>query len=272
MTYISRSSEFALYFEDFLMYERHAPGLWVSMTQFLPQNKCRSLWSIFHGPVILPYTLNTIWCKNIILWDHESVWHDVWPQNKCRLLWPIFHSPVVLPYIVKTLWCMNIMLRDYESVWPIFFYLKINVSHCDLHFVVQWFCLVSWKLFDVWTSYFGIMSQYDTTFDLIINIGHCDLCFMVQWFFLIPWRLFDVWTSYFGIMSQYDMTFNLKIFVGHCDLYFIVHWIYVIFWRLFDVWTLYFVIISQCSAGFALKQSTFWSTFSWSSEFALYLK
>ena len=30
-----------------------------------------------------------------------------------------------------------------------------------------------------WTSYFGIMSQYDMTFDLNINVGHYDLYFMV---------------------------------------------------------------------------------------------
>ena len=99
----------------------------------------RSAWPIFHSPVILPYILKTIWGMNIILWNYESVW----PQNKCRSLWPIFHSP--------------------------------------------WFCLihVSWSLLDVWTSYFGIMSQYNPRFDLKINVGHCDLYFMVQWFCLI---------------------------------------------------------------------------------------
>ena len=104
------------------------------------------------------------------------------------------------------------------------FDLKINVGHCDLYFMVQWFCLISWRLFDVWTSYFRIMSQYDPTFDLKINVGHCDLYFMVQWFCLISWRLFDVWTSYFRIMSQYDPTFDLKLNVGHYDLYFMVQW------------------------------------------------
>ena len=29
-------------------------------------------------------------------------------------------------------------------------------------------------------EHFGIMSQYDMTFDLKINIGHCDLYFKVQ--------------------------------------------------------------------------------------------
>ena len=66
-----------------------------------PQNKCRSLWPIFHGPVILPFILKTVWCMNFIIWDYGSVWPDIWPQNKCRSLWHIFHGPVILPYILK---------------------------------------------------------------------------------------------------------------------------------------------------------------------------
>ena len=115
---------------------------------------------------------------------------------------------------------MNITLWHYESVWPDMWPHLINVGHCDLYFMVQRFCFISWRLFDVWTSYFRIVSQYDQTFDLKINVGHCDLYFMVQCFCLIFWRLFDVRTSYFGIMSQYDTTFDLRINVGHCDLYF----------------------------------------------------
>ena len=120
---------------------------------------------------------------NIILQDYESVWHDVWPQNKCRSLWPILHGPVILPYNLNTIWYMNTILLDCESVgpdiWP-----KINIGRCELYFTVQWFCLISWRLFDIWTPYFGIISQYDPMFDLKINIGHFDLYFIVQWFYL----------------------------------------------------------------------------------------
>ena len=120
----------------------------------------------------------------------------------------------------------------------------------DRFFTVQWFCLISWRrLFDIWTSYFGIMSQYDPMCDFKINVGHCDLYFMVQWFNLIAWRLFDVWSSYFRIMSQYDLKINL----GHCDLYFMVQWFCLISWRLFDVWTSYFGIMSQYDTTFDLK-------------------
>ena len=119
---------------------------------------------------------------------------------------------------------------------------------------ISWsFCLISWRLFDVCTSYFVSMNQYDQTFDLKINVGHCDLYSMVQWFCLISWRLFDAWTLLFGIMSQYDLKFYLKINIGHCDLYFMAQWFCVISWRLFDVWTSYFGIKGQYDLTFDLK-------------------
>ena len=34
--------------------------------------------------------------------------------------------------------------------------------------------------FDVCTSYFGSMNQYDQTFDIKINVDHCDLYSMDQ--------------------------------------------------------------------------------------------
>ena len=122
----------------------------------------RSPWPIFHSSVILPHIMKTIWWMNIIVWDNESAWPDVWPPNKCWSLWPIFHND-----------------------------LKINVGHCNLYFMVQWLCLISWRLFDVWISFFGIMSPHELSFDLQINVGHCDLYFMVQWFCVI--YLEDYW-------------------------------------------------------------------------------
>ena len=93
---------------------------------------CKSLWPIFHGPLILPYTLKTIWWMNIILWDYESVWPNIWPQSACRSLWPIFHGPLILLYILKTVWCWTSLFRitswydlafdlifsDNKTVWP----------------------------------------------------------------------------------------------------------------------------------------------------------
>ena len=133
-------------------------------------------------------------------------------------------------------------LRSALWHWLVGHEVKVSMIHISLS---SDFCLISWRLFDVWTSHFGIMSQYDLTCDLKINVGHCDLYFMVQWFGLVSRRLFVVWTSNFGITSQYDWTFDLKINVGHYDQYFMDQWFCLIFWRLFDVWTSYFGIMSQ---------------------------
>ena len=181
-------------------YESDWPNIW-------PKNKCRSLWPIFHGPVILPYIL-TICCMNIIFWDYESVWHDIWPQNKCKSLWPIFHGPVILPYISKTIWYMNSILRNFESVWPNV-WPKINMGDCYLY--ISWssdFALYLENCSVAEHRYFGTTSQYDPTSDL--KIGCCDLYFMVQWFCLISWRPFDGWTLYFVIMSQCNVAFAQK--------------------------------------------------------------
>ena len=94
---------------------------------------------------------------------------------------------MILPCILKTIWCMNNIIGIMSQYDPKFD-LKINTGNYDLYFMVQWFCLISWR-FDVCTSYFGSMNQYDQMFDLKINVGHCDLYSMVQWFCLISWRL-----------------------------------------------------------------------------------
>ena len=157
---------------------------------------------------------------NNIIWDCESVWPKVWPKNISRLLWPIFHGPVILPYIWRLFEAWTLLFGIISQYDP--FYLKINIGHCDLHFMAQWFCIISWRLFDLGTSHFEIKSQYDLTFDLKINVGLCDLYFRVQWLCLISPRLFDAWVSYFQIMRQCDPNFDRKVNTSQHDLYFMV--------------------------------------------------
>ena len=59
-------------------YESVWPDVW-------PQNICRTLWPIFHGPVMLPYILKTIQWLKIILWDYESVWPNIWPKKHLEI-------------------------------------------------------------------------------------------------------------------------------------------------------------------------------------------
>ena len=163
-----------------------------------------------------------------------------WPSDQGHGLWHF-----TLKFLFKVfflLFCYENNLGRYVvGLWSALWHwivgreVKVSMTHISWSVI----CLISWRLFDVWPSYFGIMSKYDLTCDLKINVGHCDLYFMVQWFCLISWRLYDVWTSYFRIMSQYNLMFDLKINVDHCDLYFIVQWFCLIFWRLLDVRTPY---------------------------------
>ena len=90
--------------------------------------------------------------------------------------------------------CFSVMEPAYCRTW-----LNLVTWTCgswsegqhDLYFTVQWFCLISWRLFDECTSNFGSMNQYDPMFDLKINVGHCDLYSMVQWF--LPYILKTIW-------------------------------------------------------------------------------
>ena len=240
----------------------------------------------------LPYILTTVWCMNIILQDYESVWPDI-DLKITRSLWPIIHGPVTLSYIMKSIWYMNTILWDYESVWPDV-RPKINVGHCDLYFMVKWFCLISWRLFAIWTPQFGIMSQYGPVFDLKISRslwpifpGPVILPYILRSFWCMNIVLQDyesiwsdiwpqnkcrwMWPIFHGpvilpyilktmhwlniVHWEYDLTSDLKIFIGHCHLHFMVQWFCLISWRLFYVWTLYFMIMSQCNVAFALPQN-----------------
>ena len=125
---------------------------------------------------LISWRLFAVWTSLFGIMNHYYLTFDC--TKKCRSLWSIFHGPLILHCILKTVWCMSILIWDYESVLPDLD-LKINVGHCDLYFMVQWFCLMSPRLFDGCVSYFQIMRQCDSNFDLKINIGQHDLYFRV---------------------------------------------------------------------------------------------
>ena len=158
VTYVSWSSDFALSWRLFDVWGSYF-GI---MSQYDPTFDLKinvghcDLYFMVQCFCLISWRLFDVWTSYFGI---ESVWQNIWPQNKCRSLWTIFHGPVILPYILKTIWYMNTILWDYESVYDPMFDLKIFVGHCELYFMVHWFCLVSWKLFSGWTSYFGIMGH-----------------------------------------------------------------------------------------------------------------
>ena len=122
-------------------------------------------WPIFHGPVILPYILKTIWYMNTILWDYESVWPSVWPKinvGRCDLYFMVQWFFLISWKLFSSWTSYFGTMSEYDPMSD----LKIFKGHCDLYFMVQWFCLISWRLFVVWTLYFAIMSQCNVAFAL----------------------------------------------------------------------------------------------------------
>ena len=121
-----------------------------------------------------------------ILWDFIlqcEVWHVCWHHNMNVGHWPIFHSQVILLRIFKIIWYLNIIfeimhqcdttdlyiLQSSNFVWYLEDYLMSNVvleimDQCgtkidlmkhvynDLYFMAQWFCLISFRVFDGWMS------------------------------------------------------------------------------------------------------------------------
>ena len=79
-------------------------------------------------------------------WDITSMWPNEWPLTVSRSLWPVFHGSVILPYILNTICWINVTPGILVPCDPIID-VKIYLCWCDLYFMVQWFCLISWILF-----------------------------------------------------------------------------------------------------------------------------
>ena len=81
---------------------------------------------------------------------------------------PCISDPIKLIGIIRRILIQSDTVND----------LILFVGHCDLYYMVQWFCLISLSLSDRYASHFGYL--FYTASDLVSFIGHCDLYFMVQ--------------------------------------------------------------------------------------------
>ena len=226
VTYISWSSHFALYLENYLMDEGHTLANGSMWHKDWPHKIYVGQWPIFRGPVIL-LILKAVLMEIFGIMDHCD--------RKVGLIktdvgeWPIFHGPVILPYIL-TIWWMKVTLDIvdqcdtkidhikyiYRSVtyisWSRDFALyrenylmdegrtldNGSVWHKDgphKIYVSQWpvFCgpvILLNILKAVWwrNITFGIMDRFDTKFGHIKQLWVSDMYFMVQWFCFIYWN------------------------------------------------------------------------------------
>ena len=190
------------------------------------------------------------------------MWPNEWPLTISRSLWPIFHASVILPIFITISW--RIVIPGLLYLCDKMIYIQIHLGQCDLYYMVEWFCHITWKLFHRNMSY---------PFDLII-LGHCDLYFMVHWFSLIKedsvmqkyhtWIIISIWLedcpqyssvwpifhgslifvltlntiSLSNTMNQilipYDPMIDIKIYLGQCDLHFMIQGFLPYILKLFD--------------------------------------
>ena len=158
-------------------------------------------------------------------WYVGSVRHKDWPEFMYMYVdhWPIFYGPVILPYILKTIWWTNVIIRTLVPCDAKIYLIKC-MCFSDLHFMLQWFCLI---LKTIWwlNVVLEILIQCDTNIDFRLYMEVSDLYFMVHWFCLIhlSWRLFDG-QIIIGILDL----FHAKIYHIKCmwvnDLHFMVQW------------------------------------------------
>ena len=162
-------------------YESVWPDIW-------PRNKCRSLWPIFHGRLILPYISKTIWCTRVIFSDNETVWRKLWPQIKYMSTWPIFYGLVILLNIFKIIWWMNITI---ESVWHRDWTHQIYVGRWPIFYGPV---ILLHTLKTIWCRniVFGVLDQCDTKIDHVKYMWVSELYFMVHWFCLISCHRFKL--------------------------------------------------------------------------------
>ena len=186
------------------------PDLW-------PQYECKSLWPIFHGPVILLYIWKPIWHMNIILPDYEMVSHNYSPQYDCKSLWPIFHGPVILLYISKIIWHMHIIftiMKWYDTTFD----LNMIVSHCDLYFMVQWFCSISLKAHLTYEHHtsrlWNAVTQLFTSIWMQVTVTYIswssDFALYLEDHLTYAHHIFRLWNG----MTQ---PFDLNMIVSLCD-------------------------------------------------------
>ena len=187
-------------------------------------------------------------------WDAGSVWHKHWPEFMynwntgsmwCKVLphkryvglWHTFHGPEILPYILKTVWWINAItgiLLPCDAKIYLIKYMWVS----DLHFMVQWFCLISWRLLNGLMLYWRYWFSVTQTLNKTIYVG--------QWpvrhgSVILPCILKAIWWTnvIIGILEPYDA----KIYHIKCmwvsDLHFMVQWFCLISWRLLDGLMLY---------------------------------
>ena len=149
----------------------------------------------------------------------DSMWHKHWTETIYVGQWPIFHGPVILSYIVKTIWWTNVIIGILDPCDA-----KINHIKCmwvsDLHFVVQWFWLISWRRFDGgmlgWRFWFSV--TLSLTYNYIGYTGQLPIFCGTE---ILPYIFNTIWLT--------RLILWLLVLIWAIDLYFMIKWFWIIY-------------------------------------------
>ena len=142
VTYISWSSDFALYLEDYLMGNviigilglcdakiNHIKCMWVSDLHFVVQWFWLVSWRHFDG--------------EMFDWRYWFSVNKVWPTIIYVGWWPIFCVMEILLYIVNTIWWTSLILWILVSICSIDLYFMIKPFWITSYFCLKW-CVEVW--------------------------------------------------------------------------------------------------------------------------------
>ena len=98
--------------------------------------------------------------------------------------------------------------------------------------MVQWFCIISPRIFNAWVSYFQIMRQCDLNFDLKVNMSlwpiFHGLVILLNIFMIIWWMNIIVG-------SVWHIDWPYQVYVGHWPIFYgpaiLLHIWKTVWWR-----------------------------------------
>ena len=178
--------------------------------------------------------------------------------------WPIFYGSVILPYILKTIWWTNAIIGRLVPCDAKIYHITC-MWFSDLHFKVQWFCLISWRLFDWlilnWRYWFSV--TYTLNWNYI-----CRSVTYISWssdfaLYLEDYLMDKCHTCYWNIGSMWCKDLTHKC-MWVSDLHFMVQWFCLISW-LFDgiilYWRYWFSVTQTLNWNYIWRSVTY---ISWS--------
>ena len=134
------------------------------------------------------FNLEDIWMDECCTGDIDIAWQENWPEAIYVGQWPIFHGPVILSCILKTIWWANVITGILDPCDKTF-YLITCMWVSD--FMVQWFCVISWRPFDsgmlYWSYWFSVTLtlSYKYMFRWVIYISwFCDSALYLEYYLM----------------------------------------------------------------------------------------